>query len=318
MSFLQQSLDLFGFKSIDDLNIDSLKIAFKLAVLETHPDRGGTNDDIEKIIHSNIFLIETLNRINGGRSLLQNITSPDEIKNLRINEYINQTLNEFELKQFNTLFEKTHIPENQKGYESWLKSDAIIDDNNSTNENTTLNESDKEITIPKPTFSENDFHKVFLETYTHKEINNSMILHPDEMARYSGNQLGTSLIPSENDTFTSEYNSNPLYTDLYSAYTNDNIISDKVPKFIEKNREEMLNELQKEIEPTEDDLIRISNWEKKKLETDTKHRNNLSNYFTGEYNGNYYSSHSITNSNPENDKQSTDVKRNLDNFIIQF
>ena len=206
MSELAKTLELFGFLSIDDVTLDSLKKSFKTRILEVHPDKGGNADLFDKMLSSYVYLTETVQRISGGRATLQNILSPDELK--RSDEIINQFFEEFQNDEFNRQFE----------------------------------------------------------------------IHPEAMAICSN--FGTALIENEN-CYTSDIYSNPEYTDLYSAYTLNNIICDKIdlkqnPKSI--NFDDIIAERNKEITPVNDEELKaIRDFEKKKLEDDIKGFNNKSN-----------------------------------------
>ena len=259
MSELAKTLELFGFLSIDDVTLDSLKKSFKTRILEVHPDKGGDADLFDKMLHSYVYLTETVQRISGGRATLQNILSPDELK--RSDEIINQFFEEFQNDEFNRQFEKQK--KETHGYASWLKcSDTNL-----------LNGAYGNATQKAPTFNEKDLHKVFEEsiTYTSSDI----ILHPEEMA--IGSNFGTALIENEN-CYTSDIFSNPEYTDLYSAFTTHNIISDKInikghytTNCDTIHLDAIIAERNKEITPLNDEELKaIHNFEKKKLNDDIK------------------------------------------------
>ena len=86
MSELQHVLELFDFISIDDITADSLKKAFKKKVLQVHPDKGGDASEFDGLITGFVYLSETFQRINGGRATLQNVISPDQLRDLRPDE----------------------------------------------------------------------------------------------------------------------------------------------------------------------------------------------------------------------------------------
>jgi curved DNA-binding protein CbpA len=67
MSQLQYSLEILGFEKIEDVHADSLKKAFKVTVLKAHPDKGGHPDDFDKLLAAYVYLLETVDRLNGGR-----------------------------------------------------------------------------------------------------------------------------------------------------------------------------------------------------------------------------------------------------------
>jgi len=262
MSELAKTLELFGFLSIDDVTLDSLKKSFKTRILEVHPDKGGNADLFDKMLSSYVYLTEKVQRISGGRATLQNILSPDELK--RSDEIINQFFEEFQNDEFNQQFEKQK--KETHGYASWLKSsDTNLFDGIYGN-----------ATQKEPTFNEKDLNKVFEESITY--VSSDIILHPEAMA--IGSNFGTALIENEN-CYTSDIYSNPEYTDLYSAYTLNNIICDKIDlKQIQKsiNFEDIIAQRNKEITPLNDEELKaIRDFEKKKLEDDIKGFNNRSN-----------------------------------------
>jgi hypothetical protein len=124
----------------------------------------------------------------------------------------------------------------------------------------------------------------------------SVILHPDAMAYISGTVLGTEIIENQGGTYTAEMFTNPEYTDLYSAFTSDNTICDKVTSFTDKAKsiDELINERNEIIAPLDDtELKAIQEFEKNKLEKDKQHLTNIKNYFSADNNSN---SHYINDS----------------------
>ena len=65
MSELANILELFGFLSIDDVTLETLKKSFKTRILEAHPDKGGDADRFDTLLHSYVYLTETIQRISG-------------------------------------------------------------------------------------------------------------------------------------------------------------------------------------------------------------------------------------------------------------
>jgi hypothetical protein len=275
MSLLQHSLELFGFSSINDITPIVLKKALKTKLMNAHPDKGGDENDIDKLLNSYVFLSENLQRLTGGRATLQNITSPEDLKGARANELINKIFEEFDLETFNTIFEKEHISENTKGYSDWLKNK--VEDNN-------VEEGEfGEATIKRQSIT--DLNSAFEETYKPSQNTQSLIIHPDEMATFSGKNMGVSIINTTGGTFTSDFNTRPEYTDVFSAYTADNTLTDKVPVFKERTLEQIMKEREEELKPTEDDLAKISMWEQAELEKEKKHLEKVNEYYGGQYNG---------------------------------
>lgn len=303
MSLLQHALDLFEYKSMEDVTIESLKKTFKKQVVTSHPDKGGSEADFDMLLSTYLYLSETVNRLSGGRNTLHDVNAPDRIKEERANQLINEIFEEFEQDRLNTLFnnielqenvdtkytrvkldnafheqfEKTHMRDN--GYGEWfkMKDESILENN----ENSLYGS----ITIKPNIVNENELNSAFEATIVaNKPTPTTLSLQPDEMAYYSGG-MGMTLI-EENAGFTSASGMNPEYTDLYTAYTSDNTVFDKIQpiytKVDEKPKtvEELLQEREKVYEFYKDEeLEAITEYERKRFEADKKHKNNIHNYF---------------------------------------
>ena len=225
MSELQHVLELFDFVSIDDITADSLKKAFKKKVLQVHPDKGGDAIEFDGMLAGFVYLSETFQRINGGRATLQNVISPDQLRDLRPDELVNRVFEEFDNENFNKQFEETHKAEGH-GYHDWLKNKS--DDSNLTEGKF------GDATQKAPTFDEKDFNKLFEEAVKKdKPEPSAIILHPEAMAYISGNNIGTDIIEIHEGGYTSSAFTNPEYTDVFSAFTAANTITDKVTTFKE-------------------------------------------------------------------------------------
>jgi curved DNA-binding protein CbpA len=266
MSELQYALEIFEFKSIDDVTSESLKNAFKTKALTIHPDKGGDAEEFDRMLAGYVYLSDTLRRITGGRRALLNITSPGELKGQRANEEVNRVFEEFDREKFNAEFEKAR-PISGHGYKEWLAADDGV--------------SSKE----PPTFSEKELNTVFEETVKKgKPVPSSIILHPEEMAYVSGVCMGTDIIENHEGTYTSNLFTKPEYTDVYAAFTSDNTVYDKVTPFVEqvKTLDEIINERTKEITPFNDvELKAIQDFEKAKAEQQTKQLESVKNYYNG-------------------------------------
>lgn len=267
MSELQHALELFEFLSIDDVTANSLKKAFKTQILKAHPDKGGDAKLFDDMLHSYMYLTETVQRISGGRATLQNVVTPDELKQMRPDEIINRFFEEFDNDEFNKRFEEQN-PTETHGYATWLKS--------KDEENNLTNGVFGDATQKPPTFDEKDFNKIFEQKAKEgKSEPTAIILHPEQMAYISGQTIGTSIIETTEGGYTSQLFSNPKYTDAYEAFSNFTVC-DKVPTYTEKNKnlDDLIAERNKDITPFNDtELQAIQSYEKLKLE---KNINNLS------------------------------------------
>ena len=276
MSELQHVLELFEITSIDDVTADSLKKAFKKKVLKVHPDKGGDATEFDGMLAGFVYLSETFQRINGGRATLQNVISPDQLRELRPDELINRVFEEFDNENFNKTFEETHKAEGH-GYQDWFKNKL---------QDTNLIEGDfGDATQKAPTFAfeEKDFNKRFEEAAKkNKPEPSSIILHPEAMAYVSGNNTGTDIIESHENGYTSAVFNNPEYTDVYSAFTDANTITDKVTTFKETNKtlEDIINERNAAIKPFDESERQVLyDFEKKKVAEQTKHLEKVKDFF---------------------------------------
>jgi hypothetical protein len=305
MSELEHALELFEFTTLDDVTLDSLKRAFKIHILRSHPDKGGDAELFDRILQAYVYLTETIQRISGGRATLQNIISPNELKEMRPDEIINKFFEEFHNADFNTKFEEQNYSE-KHGYESWLKN---------TEEDSNLTDGEfGTATQKKPNFNEKELNSIFEIEYKKdkSETNSSIILHPEEMAYISGNFIGTDIIETNETGYTSQVFTNPEYTDVYSAFTTNNTVYDKLPSYTEntKSLDEIITERNKEISPFNDsELKAIQDYEKKKLDKNINNLSKVKDHFM--YDDKYQTN--LTNWPPE--KYTNDAYKG---FIINF
>ncbi len=275
MSTLEQALELLEFKSLDDVTVESLKSSFRKVIKQSHPDKGGHDTNFDNVLSAYVYLSKVLRRLTGGRTSMVSLHVSDVIEE-RENQFVNELNNlvndiydnidksnhdEFN-KQFNEQFEKYHQCDNQTGYESWLREETKTE----------------HIDI-----SENELNQQF-EKYCKlgKPDVTSIVLHLDEMAIGSRGMMGTALIQKNDINFTSNINERPEFTDLYSAYTSDNTIYDKIPEYKDtiKSFEELLKERDIEYKTElERDLEAIALYEKRKLEEEKEHKQKIAEYF---------------------------------------
>jgi hypothetical protein len=195
-----------------------------------------------------------------------------ELNNL-MNEVMDQldrgSSDEFN-KEFNEQFEKLRIREENReedrGYGDWLRADEKTDDCSAPME-----------------IDESRLHEIFEATVRQgKEPPTTLMLHPDEMATFSGKSHGTSLIQKSGQHYTSEFDTNPEYTDLHDAYTSENTLLDKLPIYQEKPRtfEDLLKERDMVYTTELDrDLEAISAYEKRKMDEEKEHKQQITDYF---------------------------------------
>jgi len=280
---MELALEKLGFSSMDDVNSESLKRAFKTAVINSHPDKGGSEEDFESILAAYVHLSTTIKRMTGGRSGFQ-VLNVFDVRQARDDQFTNElnylvsevfdhldsNQNEEFRKEFNDQFEKVHVRENERGYEEWLKQeDDIKQDELSTD-------------LSKDPV---DWNRTFESNVKQgKPEPTTLILHPDQMGFVSGSTRGAALIPSVGNSFTSDPEERPEYTDLQAAYTSENTVYDKVPMYEEKQRtfEDILKERNMVyVSELDRDLEAIAAYEKRKQEEEAAHKQKIEAYFKG-------------------------------------
>ena len=275
---MDHALQKLGFQRIEEVSTETLKRAFKRAAVESHPDKGGSEGDFDLILSAYLYLSTIMKRSTGGRGGFQ-VLDPSEVRQAREDQFVSelnnlvsevfdqvdQNKNEKFLQEFNEQFEKTHIRENEVGYEEWFRShDDIKEESVKADNPDTWNRSFETRVKqgkPEPT---------------------SMILHPDQMAFVSGSTRGSSLIQGTGHSFTSDVEANPEYTDLHKAYTAENTVYDKIPVYQECERafESLLKERDMVYTTELDrDLEAIAAYEKQKQEEEKEHKLRIEEYF---------------------------------------
>jgi hypothetical protein len=128
------------------------------------------------------------------------------------------------------------------------------------------------------------------------------------MAYISGTNIGTNIIESHEGGYTSDFYANPEYTDVYSAFTTANTVTDKLTTFKDTNKslEDIINERNAQIKPLSiNERQALFEYEKKKQAEQTKHLEKVKDFF--EFNAEQ--SRQLENWPPE---------RNVKGFVVEF
>lgn len=305
MSQLQHCLEILGFTDIQDVTTDSLKKAFKVTVLRAHPDKGGHQDAFDELLSAYLYLLETANRLHGGRRTLHDIVSPEELKDARLDEIVNRAFEEFEREAFNAAFEAQN-PRKDHGYSDWL---------HDASEDTKVTDgSFGSATQLAPTVEEGrlqeEFERAAREGKPAPSV--ALIVHPDEMAYVSGQMLGTIILDTGAGCYTSDLYQTPEYTDVYAAFTKDNTLCDKVLPFVEgekKTLEQLIAEREADIVPLENaELAAIADFEAKKRQQEKEHLQKIKDYYENQ----------VTGGALNNWSSATASDAGTNNFVIQL
>jgi hypothetical protein len=274
MSYLQKCLTILGITD-DFSKIDSkyLKNVFKTKVLESHPDKSGSNEDFDNVLSAFLHLQEINKRLKGGRDVLNEIISPDVIKSSRSNELINSIFQEIDNEEFNKKFEESHVSELGHGYQDWLKQES------QTPKKSESGNSETESEITPENFNSVFFNSVFKKSAKvgKPEVAHNSIICINSMG--ITNSIGSELIQSEIQEYSSTFPSELQYSDVYTAFNNSTVI-DKLPSNdniddVMRNFDKLKEIREQQIKPTEDEIDQLLQFEKEQFEKEKKHRDNL-------------------------------------------
>ena len=130
MNYFSACLRILGLEEEVALTPDSLKTAYKKSVIRAHPDKGGSEKEFEAVTRAYAYLGEILSRIHGGRKQEGKVEAPTALSAGRgvdadawkMVEPVQLNPSKLNLDAFNTMFEKTRIPDPEEtGYGDWLK-----------------------------------------------------------------------------------------------------------------------------------------------------------------------------------------------------
>ena len=292
---LEQALETLEFKSMEDVDVNSLKSSFKRMALTEHPDRGGSQFD--NVLSAYTLLSGILRRQTGGRDKAS-ILHPDDVQQAReeqntsemailVNEVLDSVQREEQNKftrVFNEQYEAYKVKEDGKGFSAsetrghsdWLSSEeksvvSFLPDGEYG-----------PFTMAPPTIQEKDLHTLFEYTAKcGKPPVTDLALLPDQMAVRVASG-GMSLISSATDSFTSDLLEKPEYSDVQEAFSTDNTVVDKLPVYKESTRtfEDLLRERDIVYKTEEDrDLEAIALYERVYQQQQAEHKRHIQNFF---------------------------------------
>lgn len=223
LNYFAACLRILGLEEEIALTQDALKGAYKKAVVRAHPDKGGSEKEFEAVTRAYAYLGDILSRIHGGRSVEGKVEAPTKLANGRNTESeswkmvepVQLNPSKLNLDAFNTMFEKTRIPDpEESGYGDWLKGG----DSSSSSE------------APKfgGKFNRDVFNDVFAEEQQKKSsgkgATNALVAQELSLASRMG--FATELGRTGRDDYTVAANERGVaYTDLKKAYTEYNTFS---------------------------------------------------------------------------------------------
>ena len=225
MTYFSSCLEVLGIQEEVALTDETLKSAYKRMALKSHPDKGGSEEYFEAVTRAYAYLSEILKHMRGGRRTETTVGAntsaaslhsqrDSEAKKWDHGEPVRLNAKNLDMNAFNTLFEKTHLPDpDSDGYGDWLKG------------------TDARTSGPsfKGEFNRDVFNRMFDdESKKSRQPSNQLIVHPGEMALSLNPNYGVDLVGERPATYTAAPQSKFQFTDLRGAYTSDSTISDKV------------------------------------------------------------------------------------------
>ena len=226
ISFFSQCLSILGLQEEVVLDEKTLKEAYKLASLRSHPDKGGSEEAFDRVTRAYAYLGEILRRVRGGRSETVNVTneSPATLTSSRdqtsdswkMAEPVKLNPKSLNMETFNKVFEETRLPDpDGDGYGDWLKNEAA-ESNNKQNKFTGK-------------FNRDVFNSAFeSEIRSRATTSNGQIAIMQPQALMMAPTMGIELGREKPDDFTAANLNGLKYTDLKKAYTSESMFSHQV------------------------------------------------------------------------------------------
>jgi curved DNA-binding protein CbpA len=221
LNYFQNCLIVLGLEEEVALTEEDLRKAYKKAAVRVHPDKGGSEQDFEAVTRAYAYLTDILKRIHGGRNKEGVVQEPSKLRDSRNVESkdwemvkpIKLNPKKLDINAFNTMFEKTRIPDpDDEGYGDWLKSSDAVSANT-------------------PTFGGKFNRDVFNRTFEDefkKRASSSAISARVPQAITLAPGHGVELGRGASDDYTAPAGGNMRYTDLRKAYTTESTFSNQV------------------------------------------------------------------------------------------
>lgn len=232
LGFFAACLKVLGIEEEVALTEETLKAAYKKAARKAHPDKGGSKEAFDAVTRAYAYLVDIIRLVKGASGSAGQGAVPglDSVQGQRKEaaetwqmpaQPVRLDPKNLDMNKFNQLFEQTRVPDpDEDGYGDWLKGSEGNDGS-----------SRKKIRGKK--FSEDFNREVFNRMFEEEQGSNGRgettltnFQHPQELvlSQSAGVELGRDR-PSD---YTAAYDSGLQFTDLRSAYTKENTVSEKV------------------------------------------------------------------------------------------
>ena len=221
LNYFQKCLEVLGLEEEVALTEEALKKAYKRVALKAHPDKGGSEEEFEAITRAHAYLGEILLRIKGGRKKEGVVEAPEALQDNRkeaskdweMVQPVRLNPKKLDMNAFNQMFEQTRIPDPEEdGYGDWLKG------------------ADGPAAGPKfgGKFNRDVFNQAFEEEAAKRRAQGGEITVRQPEALTLAPMSGVELGRSGGNGYTAAVGASMKFTDLKSAYTSENMITNQV------------------------------------------------------------------------------------------
>jgi curved DNA-binding protein CbpA len=222
MNYFQNCLLVLELEEEVALTEETLRKAYKKAAVKAHPDKGGSEQKFEAVTRAYAYLVDILQRIQGGRTKAGVVEAPNALKDSRATaakdwdmiKPVKLNPSKLDMNAFNQMFDQTRMPDpDDEGYGDWLKTEGPT-------QKSGPNFGQK--------FNRDVFNSAFEEEAKANAVNSksNAIVGPKAMtlAPTHGVELGR----GRAGDYTAPANAQMKYTDLRQAYTTENTFSSQV------------------------------------------------------------------------------------------
>jgi hypothetical protein len=248
LNFFSACLRVLNIQEEVTLTEETLKIAYKKAVIKAHPDKpGGSKEAFDAVTRAYAYLIDILKLVQGrttkSSEAVPVIESVQEQRKSAAQEWqmpaepVKLNPKNLNMAVFNQMFEQTRIPDpDEDGYGDWLKNE----------DSGSMKKGSKKFSED---FNRDVFNRMFEEEAQSQGRGNTAITtyHTQELmlSPTSGVELGRDR-PAD---YTAPINSDLQFTDLRSAYTKENTVSNQIQGVRVENRDFQKYKAQRERAP---------------------------------------------------------------------
>jgi curved DNA-binding protein CbpA len=254
LNFFSACLRVLNIQEEIALTEDTLKAAYKKAVIRAHPDKsGGSKEAFDAVTRAYAYLIDILKLVqgrqtrvgsDGGDTAPQTLDGAVSARQAATQDWqmptqpIKLNPKNLNMKAFNEMFEQTRIPDpDEDGYGDWLKGAD------------TKGGAHKGAKKFSEEFNRDVFNRMFEEEAGNQSQTTSLQKwnQPQEMTLSVG--MGVELGRDRPQDYTAAPNSKSQFTDLRAAYTTENTVSNQVQGVRVENRDFNSYKAQRERAP---------------------------------------------------------------------